>query len=614
MNSTVVRLIALFPAALLLIIPPSAAPGDEAPAPTMIGQSINNFKLADPAGKRRALRSLGGKKATVLVFLSFDCPVSAGYSQPLNDLAKEYGTKGVVVAGIVSGRDVEAAEVAKQVREYRVGFPVLLDPQLRGADAVAATTTPEAFLLDGELVLRYRGRIDNGYARRLKSNARVTSQDLRQALDEVLSGKRVSTPVTPAIGCAIDRETKPPAKEGKVTYYRDVLPILRDQCRGCHRPGQIGPFPLISYPQAVHWAADLKEFTQNRQMPPWKPVRGAGFQHERRLSADQLSTLAAWVDGGTPEGNPLDAPRPAAAAGAPNGDPDLVLRLPGAFNLGPTGHDVFRCFVLPTNLREDVFVTAVEIQPGNARIVHHALFFIDTTGQARRLEREAQVREVAELARAGEKMRDFGPGYTTPVGIGFSPSGSLGSWTPNQPLRQLPAGLGYPLPRGADVVVQFHYHRDGRPETDRTTIGLYLARQPVRQRLEELVLDGPLGTVPAGAANIRLRSRFRVHQDLQLHSIRPQLYRLGREVTLTLTPPDGPPQTLLAIDDWDPSWQETYFLKRPLVLKTGSRLTLEVVYDNSSGNPNNPNDPPRAVELGPPASEERCLIYLGLTE
>src|SRR5262249_53031192 len=154
----------------------------------------------------------------------------------------------------------------------------------------------------------------------------------------------------------------------------------QNNCQTCHRPGEVGPFSLMTYRQAVNWAGDLKDYTQSHKMPPWKPTDGLPFHNDRRMSDKDIATLAAWVDAGTPAGEPKDAPPPRQFPdGWQLGKPDLVLTMDSDFQVGPTGRDVFRCMVLPTHLTEDKFVTAVELRPGNPRIVHHTLTFVDTT-------------------------------------------------------------------------------------------------------------------------------------------------------------------------------------------------------------------------------------------
>src|SRR5262249_39056354 len=186
----------------------------------------------------------------------------------------------------------------------------------------------------------------------------------------------------------------------------------------------------------ANWSADIKEYTQSRQMPPWKPSEGLLFHNDRRLSDQEIQTLAAWVDEDTPEGDPKDAPPPREfTKGWQLGTPDLVLTMDGEFQLGPGGRDIFRWFALPTNLTEDKSVVAVEVRPGNPRIVHHALLFIDTSGEARKL-------ELAEKKRDKKPDEiDVGAGYSGGMGFrGFRPRGGLGGWAPGLGARYLPEG------------------------------------------------------------------------------------------------------------------------------------------------------------------------------
>src|SRR5262249_35809197 len=187
-----------------------------------------------------------------------------------------------------TNQDETPAQVSRLAKDYSLPFPVYLDVKLAAADALKADFTPEAFVLDGGHVLRYRGRIDNSYAARLKKNQQVTTYDLKQALAEITSGRAVSTPATEPIGCGIAREARPLPKAGEVTYHRDVLPILQNHCQGCHRPGEVGPFSLMTYRQAVNWAGDIKDFTQRRVMPPWKPAEGGPFHNEHKLGDREL--------------------------------------------------------------------------------------------------------------------------------------------------------------------------------------------------------------------------------------------------------------------------------------------------------------------------------------
>jgi peroxiredoxin len=601
---------------LVLVLGPQVAVGAEATASIdKIGKKIERVSLKDASGKTFDLHALNDKKAVVVVFVSFDCPVSTSYSQPLADLAKNYGPRDVTFVGITSNDDETAAQVAEHGKEYKIPFPVLKDEGHAAADAFKATMTPEAFVLDEFLILRYRGRIDNGYAARLKRNQQVTRHDLKQALDEVLAHKPVTDPATLPIGCPLSRDQLNKKTTGAVTYYRDVLPILQNRCQQCHRPGEVGPFSLMTYRQAVNWAADIKEYTQNHKMPPWKPVEGPAFLNERKLTDKEIGTLGAWAHGGTPEGNPQDAPLPRQwVQGWQLGQPDVILTPSDDFQVGPSGRDIFRCFVMPTNLPKDVYVSAVEVRPGNPRVVHHALLFVDVSGQARKLEQKEKERE-----KKGDEV-DGGPGYSSAMGVGFIPRGGVGGWAPGQMPRHLPDGYGHFLPKGADVVAQVHYHRDGRPEKDRTRIGLYLAKKPENKPFQRLVLAGgtragrvPFFMIPAGESHHRIHGTGWLDQDCVIYSVMPHMHLIGRQIKVTMTPPDGDTMTLVSIDDWNYNWQETYFFKKPIAVKSGTRFEIEAYYDNSSGNPDNPNSPPRPVMFGEQTTNEMCFGFIGAT-
>jgi peroxiredoxin len=576
-----------------------------------LGQKISDVTLADGAAKQVTLHDLAGTKATVVVFLSFECPVSTSYSPVLAEMAKRYAAKGVNFVGVCASEAETPASVAKQSADYKFGFPVLQDSKGTAVAAFKAEKTPEVFALDHNFVLRYRGRIDDGYAARLKKNQQIKNHDLEKALDELVAGKAVSQPLTAAIGCPIGLERKV-EQDGAVTYYRDVAPILQNRCQECHRPGQVGPFSLMTFKQALNWCEDIKSYTSNHTMPPWKITEGCAFRNDRRMTDKEIATLAAWVDGGAAEGNPSDAPPPREfVTGWRLGTPDLVLSLKEEFVVGPGGNDIFRCFVFPTDLPEDKFVVAYEVKPGNPRVVHHTLNFLDSDGRGRDLERKGQAFE-----KRHKKPGDFdtGPGYSFAMGVGFSPDGALGGWAPGQVPQYLPTGYGFKLPKKSDVVVQVHYHRDGRVERDRLQIGLYFAKKTDGMKsFKTGVIMGRFFAIPANDANFKVVGSTTVKYDCVLHSIMPHMHLLGRKIKVTMKTPKGKKETLLDIDSWDYNWQESYFLKEPLALKEGTVLNVEAVYDNSENNPNNPHNPPKLVTFGEQTTNEMCFVFLGST-
>jgi hypothetical protein len=590
-------------AALLGVSGPGARP---AAPPRPAGPKVANVRLLGADGKGLELHGLKDRQAVVAVFVSFECPVSLGYAATLNELAGAYGPKKVAFLAICPGG--AGAALAREAKAAQLDVPLFGDPRFEVARAFGARTVPEAFVLDRDFVVRYRGGIDDGYAARLKKKPAVKREDLRIALEEVLAGKPVQVARTEAIGCPLRLE-KPRVVSGEVTFHRDVAPILQERCQTCHRPGEVGPFSLQTYRQAVNWAEDIKEHTRARRMPPWKPTAGHEFVGERKLSAKEIATLAAWVDGGTPEGDPKDAPKAKKfPEGWQLGKPDLVLEPKEEMTIGATGPDLFRCFVFSPKLAEDKYMIAYEVRPGNARVVHHTLHFLDDRGRARRLEEQERRRPKAP----GEK--DRGPGYNSRMGPGFfPPSGDLAGWAPGLRPYYFPEGVGFHLPKGNDIVVQVHYHRTGRVEQDRTRVGLYFARKPVARPIQGLIIPGLFLAIPPGAANHRVQGSIWVAEDCQLVTVTPHMHLLGKRIQITMTPPGGKTSTLVGIDEWDYNWQETYTFKKPVPVKAGTRFTVEAVYDNSANNPNNPHHPPRRVFVGEGTTNEMCFGFLGVT-
>jgi mono/diheme cytochrome c family protein len=578
--------------------------GGDRPAHERLGEKVDLPHVRDAAGK-----------PVVAAFLSFDCPVARDYISTLSRMATDYGST-VAFVGYIPADD-SLAEVARRAREFGASFPIVSDRRHQAVATLAAGHTPEVFVLDADRVLRYRGRIDDKYGARLRANAKITRHDLKDAIDAILAGKPVETPATLPVGCRITPLDRPAAAAGPVTYYRDVVPILQAHCQECHRPGEVGPFSLMTYKQAVTWAEDIRDYTANRKMPPWKPTDGVPMQHDRRLPAREIETLAKWVDAGTPAGDPKDAP-PARQfpSGWSLGEPDLVLTMDADMHLGANGPDHFRCVVLPTGLTEDKLVVSFEVRPGNPKVVHHVIGYYDASGTARRMAKEQKP--------TGD---DRGPGYESPMGIGFTPAdpiavGGMGGWTPGMRGIRAHPGTGLVLPKRADVVLQIHYHRTGKPETDCTRIGLYFAKDTNRKPIQVLTVPGlvsatddykPFEVIPAGKSGYRVAGRVVLEQDCTVYSALPHMHMLGTKIRVTATPPGGRERPIVAIDQWDYNWQEVYMLVDPLPLKAGTVLAVEAEYDNTAANPFNPSRPPKDVRNGDGTTDEMLFAFLGVT-
>ena len=537
-------------------------------------------------------QTLAAHKATVLVFLSTQCPVSKVYAPRLNALARLYAKRGVQMVGVFSNMQEGQAEVAAYAKSRSLAFPVMRDADASLAAKYGATMTPQSFVINPQGTVVYQGRVDDS-----ADTSQVRHRDLQAALDAVLVGRAVPRARTVAFGCIIRRPATHVASS-QITYAHDVAPILQRQCQTCHRAGEIGPMALTNYTQAAAWRQDIKRYTTSRQMPPWKADPGAGdFQDARRLSDHEIATLAKWADAGAPEGDPKDLPPPPHFnEGWALGKPDMVLQPDRPYHVDADGPDVYRCFVIPTDFTQDRYVSAVDVQPGNRAVVHHVIAFIDGSGASAKLD--------------GHEKE---PGYTSFGGLHFMPTGALGGWAPGITPHYLPAGVATAVPRGARIVLQVHYHKDGKAETDLSRVGVYFSKGPVTKTLHVIPLIAGLHIPPGDSHYTVTTTSVPSPVGFHLIAITPHMHLLGRTMKVTATLPDGHQLPLVSVSDWDFNWQSIYFYKNPVALPVGTRATLTATYDNSVHNPRNPNSPPKLVTWGEQTTDEMCIAFLHYT-
>ncbi len=556
---------------------------------------VADFTLADAGGTKHALQDLKGAKAVVLVFLGTECPMANQYVHRLLDLHKAYSGRGVAFLAVNPNGLESAEDVAKHAKEAGLPFPVLLDPEQKVADALKVSIIPTAIVLDSSLCLRYRGRIDDH-----KSEDRVRSRYLSDAIAALLDARPIATAETEPVGCQIQRRVEE-ARDAGVTYASHVAKILNERCVACHRPGQTAPFSLATYEQARRWSANIARVSQARTMPPWKPVNEGMFRGERRLTKDEIDVLTRWAAAGAPMGDPAKVP-PATQfpVGWPLGQPDLILEPDQDYELEPSDSDEYRCFVLDPKLTEDRYVAAVDFRAGNARVVHHAVMYVDHKRLSLVLDEQDP--------KLGFSSKGTGPTM-------FDPLGDLGGgWIPGMSPTVLPDGTGYLVPRGSRIVMEIHYHKNGRREKDRSTVGLYFAKKAVLKSVQKLYISNQQFEIPAGAKRVRVTAGISdVPADLHMLYIIPHMHLIGREIKVRVFLPDRTEQVLVHITDWDFYRHEAYYFKEPVALPKGSRLLVEGWYDNSADNPNNPHNPPKIVRTGSETTDEMLGAYIAWT-
>jgi uncharacterized protein (TIGR03437 family) len=392
-----------------------------------------------------------------------------------------------------------------------------------------------------------------------------------------------------------------------ITYSEHIAPLLYNNCTKCHRPGQVAPFQLLTYDDAVRHGRDIAIQTQSRYMPPWKPEPGwSAYRDERRLTSDQIDLIQQWVAGGMPQGDMSRAPAmPVYSDDWQLGTPDLILEMPASFNVPADGPDVYRNFVIPGNTTDDKWVRAIEVKPLSRQVVHHILFFTDSTHAAR--------------LQDGKDGQPGFPGFGSIFTVGDPLSllaGGLGGWVPGTTPEFLPDGIAMALPKGADILLQIHFHPNGVAATEKTVIGIYYGPQPARP-LTQVQVPAFFGVranidIPAGSNSYKVRSSYTLPADADAVSVSAHAHYLAKESKLTATLPTGEVRILLWIRAWDFNWQDTYIFKSLVHLPKGTRLDGELVYDNSDNNPRNPHTPAQRVQWGEQSTDEMGALILNV--
>ena len=353
--------------------------------------------------------------------------------------------------------------------------------------------------------------------------------------------------VTESLNAVSDDNSQMAAVGHQVAFNRDIAPIVFHYCASCHRPGEAGPFPLLTYEDVKKHGNQIAAVTTTRFMPPWLPEPQAlKFADERRLSAEQIALIQKWVEQGMLQGNPADLPpQPQFVKGWQLGKPDLIVKAAKPFQLPASGIDTYWNFILPIPINESRWVKAVEIRPGDKRLVHHANILVDRLELSRKMETQPgagfggmEIRIESEL---------------------FDPDSHFLFWKPGTVPYVEPDGMALRLDKGTDLVLNTHLQPSGKPEMIEPSIGIYFTDKPATEHpmLLQLECDSQLD-IPPGDANFVVHDEFTLPLDVDVLAIYPHAHYLGKELEATATLPDGTRETLIDIKRWDLNWQAVY--------------------------------------------------------
>ncbi len=534
--------------------------------------------------------------AVVICFLGTECPLARKYAPRLQRIADQWKARGVVVIGV----DSNLQDTAREIEEFRqannIRFAIAVDADQRALELLGARRTPEVVVLDRRRAIRYQGRIDDQYLPGL-AKPEATVHELHDAVEAIVSDKPILVAKTEPVGCLITkshsaagnnpvRSTEPSTSpEQSITYTKHIAPIFRAHCVECHRSGEIGPFAMTDYDEVRGWGAMIAEVIDDGRMPPWHAAPGHARLRNARLMPDKDKRMVRdWVAAGMPRGADQDS-------SADNNstektvwhlprNPDLVVSMSSKpYKIPAEGVVEYQYFVVDPQLKEDRWVSAAQVIPGNPGVVHHAIVFI-------RPPEETDFRGVSWLT-----------GYV-----------------PGQRHSPMPAGSARRIPAGSKLVFQMHYTPNGQPQEDNTQVGMIFANEEtIENEVLTVMAINQEFEIPPNVDNHAVPASARkLPKGGQLLAISPHMHVRGKAFQLFAKRGDEL-ETILDVPRYDFNWQHTYELDQPIALDSIDSLETICRFDNSSGNVVNPN-PNTVVTWGDQTFEEMAVAFFEVSQ
>lgn len=552
-----------------------------------IGKRLLDWDVRTLNGQRRRLAPGPGRRGLVVAVTSSSCPLSRKYAPVLARMEAEYQPRGfdfVFLAPVTTDSPESVAALAKA--QGWLG-EMVLDPQHETAGVLGVRSTTEVLVYDAARTLIYRGAIDDQYGLGY-SRATAQTRPLAQALEAVLAGHFPEVTATTAPGCVVEAPTPGPGAippKAPVTYHHQIARLIQRHCVECHREGGLAPFPLQRYEDVVAHAGTIRRQVDRGVMPPWfaASTHDQVWSNDRSLAAGDRAELLAWLDGDRPAGDPAEAPLPLKfPAEWSIGKPDLVLQIPQPIAIPAEGVMEYQQRVVSTELTEDRWVSAVEIQPTAPAVVHHVLVFVRPPKAAGK--------------RRGDDGVDEGSGF-------------FAAYVPGNSYEALPEGFAKRLPAGSRLRFQIHYTPNGQATNDQVRMGLKFRTSPPRHSVHVIGLANPLLKIPAGASRHAEQAGSSVPHEARILAFLPHMHLRGTAFRYEVQEPGGAFRTLLDIPRYDFNWQLTYRCAEPIRVPAGSRLRATGWFNNSAANPANP-DPTREVPWGLQTYDEMLLGYV----
>jgi hypothetical protein len=539
------------------------------PKKPAVGTQVEKIAFKDIHFLPRTLEDFGQAKAYVLAFTTAECPIVQRYMPRLKELSLLYRDKGVQFVAVNVGSDDSIKDVAYEALRYEADFPFVKDFDGDCARALGADRTAQVIVLDSDKKIRYRGRIDNQY--RLSGVKPAADRaDLKEAIEDVLAGRKVRVKETTVDGCAITfRGPGRPAR--MLTFAKHVAPLLNKHCVQCHRPGTEAPFALTTYEKAAAKARMIAEVVAEQRMPPWFAHSQFGkFVNDRSLSAEERDIIVQWALGDKAPGDLSTTPKPPEFPDSKwtTGEPDLIITASKEEKLPATGYIPYRYVVLPYVFPHDTWVQGIQIMPSNPRVVHHAnLAFVS-------------------MSKGWDEDHNFLTGKV-PGGLNVD----------------LKSGTAMKIPKGVSLIYQIHYVTTGKEETDQISVGLRFAKEPIHKQVRYKIIGDYKFKIPPGASAWPVTAQRELECDATGIGLFSHMHLRGKDSSFFAHYPDGKTETLLVLPNYSFDWQLSYVWEGGHQFPKGTKIECSSHFDNSRFNPFNPN-PEATVTNGPQTHDE----------
>jgi len=546
-------------------------------------ERISDFALISHDGKYYQLSREVQQEALVLVVLD-DSRDSRRAAADLTDLSEQFADRNVGFFMIDSSGETDKAIIAETAADADASVPVLVDDTQLVAKELGLTRAAETVIIDpANKEIVFRGALNNRLAEGSRAR-RASDHYVADALNQFLAGEQISTPMLSSKGAEIDFSRRS-SLANSISYAEDIVPILEERCVSCHQEGGIAPFAMTSHQMVRGWSPMIREVLYTKRMPPGQidPDFVDDFYNVARITPEETQKLVTWIDEGAQnhsDTDPLAAFEPETVKWS-YGEPDMIIDVP-AQQIPATGVQDYRNLQVPLNLDEDVWVKAVEFEPGDTTVLHHIIAF----------------------AYGPSGLNEF---EVLNQGIG------LGAYAPGNELNTYPEGAGFPLKAGGGLMLQMHYTTSGKEATDQSQIALYLwDEEPERQVLGGSAAEMNIDVAPFERRH-EMTATAKFRKDSYLSMLGPHMHYRGYDANFVLRYPDGREEELLNVPNYQFNWQKVYDFKEPLFVPAGSELVFSGTFDNSETNPFNP-DPSQTLSWGEQTWQEMFFGFYRYVE